>query len=221
MKKATEAKDKATTDADKEATAKALTAAQDEAKKATDALAVADKALADSDAANKAAIAAKTKAEADAKAADDKNKATLADKVAKEKVLTDTNNATKANAVNVFTPSTPIVITVKPNAVNVTTAPANAGAVKRGEKVEVKITIQRVNGFAGPVTLELVPPPGVVGLVAEKVTIPVDKTEAAIIVTAAADATEGAIANAVVRASADFDGAVAASDGAVAINVSK
>ncbi len=221
VKKATEAKDKATTDADKEATAKALTTAQEEAKKATDALAVADKALADSDAANKSAIAAKTKGEADAKAADDKNKAALADKVAKEKVLTDTNTATKANPVNVFTPSTPIVITVKPNAVNVTTAPANAGAVKRGDKVEVKVTIQRVNGFAGPVTLELVPPPGTVGLAAEKVTIPADKAESAVIVTATADATEGAIANAVIRASADFDGAVAASDGAVTINVQK
>jgi len=221
VKKATEAKDKATTDADKEATAKALTTAQEEAKKATDALAVADKALADSDAANKAAIAAKTKAEADAKAADDKNKAVIADKAAKEKAFNDANTATKANPVNVFTASTPIVINVKPNAVNVTTAPANGGALKRGDKVEVKVTIQRVNGFTGPVTLELVPPPGVVGLAAEKVTIPADKAEAAIIVTAAADATEGAIANAVIRASADFDGAVAASDGAVAINVAK
>ncbi|MFM9963386.1 MAG: hypothetical protein ACKV2Q_19425 [Planctomycetaceae bacterium] len=221
VKRATEAKDKATTDADKDATVKALTASQEEAKKATDALAVADKALADSDAANKAAIAAKAKAEADAKAADDKNKAALADKAAKEKVLTDTNTATKANPVNVFTPSTPIVISVKPNAVNVTTAPANGGAVKRGDKVEVKVTIQRVNGFAGPVILELVPPPGVAGLAAEKVTIPADKAEGAILVTATGDATEGAIANAVIRASADFDGAVAASDGAVAINVQK
>jgi chemotaxis protein histidine kinase CheA len=221
VKKATEAKDKATTDADKDATAKALTAAQEEAKKATDALAVADKALADSDAANKAAIAAKTKSEADAKAADDKNKAAAADKAVKEKALNDTNTATKENSVNVFTPSTPIVITVKPNAVNVTTAPANGGALKRGDKVEVKVTLQRVNGFAGPLTLELVPPPGIVGLAAEKVTIPADKAEGAIIVTATADATEGAIANAVVRASADFDGSVAASDGAVAINVSK
>ena len=221
VKKATEAKDKATTDADKEATVKALTAAQEEAKKATDALVAAEKVLADTTAANKTATDAKVKAEADAKAADDKNKAALADKAAKEKALNDTNTATKANAVTVFTPSTPIVISVKPNAVNVTTAPANAGAVKRGEKLEVKVTIQRVNNFAGPVTLEIVPPPGVVGLAAEKVTIPADKTEGVINITAAADATEGAIANAVIRAAADFDGAVAASDGAVAITVAK
>jgi hypothetical protein len=221
VKKATEAKDKATTDADKEATAKALTAAQEEAKKAADALMAAEKVLADATAANKTAADAKTKAEADAKAADDKNKAAAADKAAKEKVFNDTNNATKANGVAVFTPSTPIVISVKPNAVNVTTAPANGGAVKRGDKVEVKVTVQRVNGFTGPVTLELVPPPGVMGLAAEKVTIPADKAEAAIIVTATGDATEGQIANAVIRASAEFDGAVAASDGAVAINVTK
>jgi hypothetical protein len=177
--------------------------------------------LADTTAANKTATDAKTKAEADAKAADDKNKAAIADKAAKEKALNDTNTATKANPVTVFTPSTPIVITVKPNAVNVTAAPANGGAVKRGEKLEVKVTIQRVNNFVGPVTLEVVPPPGVVGLTAEKVTIPADKAEGLINITAAADATEGAITNAVIRASADFDGAVAASDGAVAITVAK
>lgn len=221
VKKATEAKDKATTDADKEATAKALAAAQEEAKKATEALVLADKVLADATAANKSAAEAKVKAETEAKAADDKNKAAIADKAAKEKAFNDTNTATKANPVTVFTPSTPIVITVKPNAVNVTTAPANGGAVKRGEKLEVKVTIQRVNNFTGPVTLEVVPPPGVVGLAAEKVTIPADKAEGVITIAAAADATEGAIANAVIRASADFDGAIAASDGAVAINVSK
>ncbi len=221
VKKTTEAKDKATTDADKEATAKALTVVQEEAKKAADALVIADKALADSDAANKAAIVAKTKADADALAADTANKAATANKTAKEKVLTDTNTATKANAVALFAASTPIVITVKPNAVNVTTAPANAGAVKRGDKVEVKVTIQRVNGFTGPATLELVSPPGATGLAAEKVTIPADKAEGTLVITATADATEGQIANAVIRASADFDGAVAASDGAVAINVTK
>jgi len=221
VKKATEAKDKATTDADKEATAKALAAAQEAAKKAVDTLTAAEKVLVDTTAANKAAVDAKAKAEAEAKAADDKNKAAIADKAAKEKAFNDTNTATKANAVNVFSPSTPIVISVKPNAVNVTAAPANGGAVKRGEKLEVKVTIQRVNNFAGPVTLEIAPPPGVVGLTAEKVTIPADKTEGVITVTASGDATEGAIANAVVRASAEFDGAVAASDGAVAISVAK
>lgn len=221
VKKATEAKDKATTDADKEATAKVLTAAQEEAKKAAEALTAAEKVLADATAANKAAADAKAKADADAKAADDKNKAAQADKAAKEKALNDTNNATKPNGVPVFAPSTPIVISVKPNAVNVTTAPANGGAVKKGDKVEVKVTIQRVNNFAGPVTLELVPPPGVVGLAAEKVTIPADKSEGVVLITAAGDATEGQIANAVIRASAEFEGAVAASDGAVAINVTK
>jgi len=184
-------------------------------------LTAAEKVLVDTTAANKAAVDAKAKAEAEAKAADDKNKAAIADKAAKEKAFNDTNTATKANAVNVFSPSTPIVISVKPNAVNVTAAPANGGAVKRGEKLEVKVTIQRVNNFAGPVTLEIAPPPGVVGLTAEKVTIPADKTEGVITVTASGDATEGAIANAVVRASAEFDGAVAASDGAVAISVAK
>lgn len=221
VKKATEAKDKATTDADKEVTTKALAAAQEEAKKTAEALVAADKLLVDATATNTAAVAAKTKAEADAKAADDKNKAAIADKAAKEKVLTDTNNATKPNGIAVFTPSTAIVINVKPNAVNVTTAPANGGAIKRGDKVEVKVTIQRVNGFTGPATLELVSPPGVTGLAAEKVVIPADKTEGTLIITATGDATEGAIANAVIRASADFEGAVAASDGAVAINVQK
>ena len=80
---------------------------------------------------------------------------------------------------------------------------------------------QRLGQQLRAATLELVPPPGVTGLAAEKVTIPADKTEGTLIITATADATEGQIANAVIRASSDFDGAVAASDGAVAINVSK
>jgi hypothetical protein len=221
VKKATEAKAKAETEADKESTAKALEVAAAEAKKATEELANAEKALADATAASKAAADAKTKAEADAKAADDKNKAAAADKAAKEKALNDTNNATKANQVNLSVPSTPIVITVRPNAVNVTTAPANGGTVKQGDKLEVKVTIQRVNNFAGPVTLEFVPPPNVTGLMADKVIIPADKTEGVITINVAADATVGPIANAVIRASGELEGAMAASDGAVAINVSK
>jgi hypothetical protein len=221
VKKAAEAKAKAETDADKEATAKALATAEAEAKKATEELANAEKALADATANHKAAIDAKAKAEADAKAADDRNKAAVAAKMAKEKALNDANNATKANQVNLSVPSTPIVITVRPNAVNVTTAPANGGAVKQGSKVEVKVTVQRVNNFAGPVTLEFVPPPTVAGLTADKVTIPADKNEGVVTINVAADATVGQIANAVIRATGELDGAMAASDGAVAINVSK
>lgn len=59
------AKEKAATDSEKTDTAKALTTAQDEAKKASDVLAAADKSLTEADAANKAAIAAKTKADAE------------------------------------------------------------------------------------------------------------------------------------------------------------
>ncbi|MFM7160968.1 MAG: hypothetical protein ACKO3P_11435, partial [Planctomycetaceae bacterium] len=63
--------------------------------------------------------------------------------------------------------------------------------------------------FSGPVTLSLPLPPNAKGLTAAPVTIPADKTEGTLVVQAAGDATAGAIANLVVRASMDFDGASA------------
>lgn len=49
-------------------------------------------------------------------------------------------------------------------------------------------------------------PPGVTGVTADTVQIPADKTEVTIPIKASADATEGDLANMVVRAKAAFQG---------------
>ena len=78
----------------------------------------------------------------------------------------------------------------------------------------------RTNGFTGPVTLSLPLPPGVAGLTAAPVVIPADKNEGMLVITAAGDATMGQLANMVVRASMEFNGA-ASIDQPIALNVSQ
>src|SRR5690606_8056170 len=106
-----------------------------------------------------------------------------------------------------FLPTTePIVLTIKPAPYTVTAAPADGGKLKRGEKVDVKVTVKRQNEFSGPVTLTLAMPPQITGVAAEPVTIPADQTEGVLTITASGEATEGALANLVVRAVSEFDG---------------
>ena len=59
-------------------------------------------------------------------------------------------------------------------------------------------------------TVSLAVPHGTKGLSAQPVTIAADQTEAILKVSAAADATEGDIANLVVRGSAEWDGPISA-----------
>lgn len=210
------------------ATAKQL--AEQTATAAASAQAVKDKLakeLADAKAAKETAVAAKAaadkkvtdteKALADAKtaqAAADKQvadatalvaKTTADQKAAEAKAAETAKIATPANIV-LFTPAAPVTITVKPGPATLAVAPANNGMVKKGEKVEVKVTVNRINNFAGPVTLSLSLPPNVAGLTAEPVTVAADAKEGTLVVTAAPEAPEGAIANVMVRGTVDFGG---------------
>ncbi len=189
-------------------------------KTAQEALTKADEALKTATAADKAAQEAKVAAEKAEKEAMDKATALETKRAAAEKAATDAANAAKPQAKN-FTPtSTPIVIEVKPAPVKLSAAVPNNGALKQGEPMEIKVTAARQNGFAGPVALSLPLPPGVSGLTAPEVTIPADQTEAVLTVTAAADATEGQLANMVIRGSMEFDGE-AAVDVPVTLTVNK
>ena len=94
------------------------------------------------------------------------------------------------------------------------------GAIKRGGKVDVKVTVKRINGFTGPVTLSLPLPPGIVGVTVKAVTIPADKTVGTLSIQAAKNATIGTLANMVVRGTMTFDGK-AAVDAAVTLKVAK
>jgi hypothetical protein len=228
LKKATEAKtaaDKALVDAqaaEKTAADGVTNAGEDATKKAeaekllADAQAVtktaqenvtkAEAARVDAEAKAKAGEEAKTAAETEFKTADEAVKTTAAAKTAAEQRFKQADEAAKAKNLNFTPPTTPIVLTIKPAPCTVAVAPANGGNLKRGEKVEVKVTITRQNNFTGPVTVGLDLPPGVVGLTAAPVTIAADQTEGTLVVEANGEATMGAIANLVVRAAAAFDG---------------
>lgn len=197
---------------------KKLTEAQTAAKAAEEALVKANEAVTKADADNKAAQELKTasekaeqEAQAAAKALEDRRKVA-------EKAATDAENAAKPQGKNFTPPSTPFIIEVKPAPVKLAANVPNGGNVKKGESIEIKVTINRQNAFAGPVTLTLPLPPGVAGLSAPEVTVPADQTEGTLIVTAAADAAEGQLANMVIQAKMEFNGQ-AAVDAPITLNV--
>lgn len=192
--------------------------ADEAAKKAAEAKAVADKAAVDTEAAAKAAAEEKAAADKKAAEADQKSKDAAAAKAAADKKATDTANVAKPQNVNAFFPAPSIVVTVKPAPGTLALNVPNSGALKRGAGLEVKVTINRANGFGGPVELSLPIPPGVTGVSAAPVTIPAGSNEGTLMIQASPEATMGQLANLVVRASMDFDGQ-AAVDQPIAINV--
>lgn len=229
LKNAQAAADKAATDTAeafkkageaKTVTDKAAVDTAEAAKKAAEAKAVTDKAATDT--AELAKKAVEEKAVADKLLADaaQKLKDVTAAKAAADKKATDTANAAKPNNIVVFSPSTPVIVTVKTGPANLAVAPQNGGAIKRGDKIEVKVTVNRVNGFMGPVELSLALPPNVTGLSAAPVTVPADKNEGVLIIQAAGDATEGQLANVVVHATMEFNGK-AGVDQPLPVNVAK
>jgi len=240
LKTATEAKtkaDKTAADAKKVSdaatktaadAAKTLTAAQVVAKKGTEAAKVAtaakvkaDKTAADTKKASDVAAAAKVKTDATAKTATDKDKATKATKAAADKEVTAATAAAKAKPLTAFPPSGPIIISIRENPATLKAAVPGGGALKRGAKLDVKVTVTRSNGFTGPLTLTLPLPPGIADVKASAVTIAADKTEGVLSITAGPKATEGALANMVVRAKMQYDGREALVDLPITIKVSK
>jgi len=211
-------------------------------KKAAEAQAAAGKALTDSEAVAKATAAeldaakqklaetqttaeAARKVQADAKAALEQaaaqSKAATAKKEAADKKLQAEEKAAEAKNINVFKPSTPLIIEVKPGPATLAAAVPDSGNVKQGAQIELKVTVNRTNGFGGPVTLSLPLPPGVAGLSAESVTVPADQKEGVLAIQVAADATEGKLPNMVVRATMEFQGTEAIVDVPVALTVTK
>lgn len=199
---------------------KKLEEAQAAVKTATEAVTTAEKDRVAAETGVKDAETAKTAAEAAFKAADDKVKSLTAEKAAATKRHTDADNAAKPKNVNFMPTSTPIVLTIKSAPYTLTAAPADGGKLKRGGTVEVKVGIKRQNDFTGPVTLTLAVPPNVQGVTAAPVTVPADQAEGVLVIAANGEATEGALANLVVRVVSQFQGE-AAVDQPVSITVSK
>jgi hypothetical protein len=204
--------------------------AADEAakKKASEAVAVAtaakakaDKTAADTKTASDTAAAAKVKTDAAAKSATDKDKLAKTAKTAADKEVTAATAAAKAKNINAFPPSAPIIISIRENPATLKAEVPGGGAIKRGATLAVKVTITRANGFSGPVTLSLPLPPGITDLKAAAVTIAADKSEAVLSVVAGPKATEGGLANMVVRAKMQYEGREALVDQPITIKVSK
>lgn len=201
--KTLDAAQKAATDA-----ATKVAAAQKVTTAANDASTAATKALTDAQAAVAAATEAKKVADAAKVTADARVKTDTAAKAAADKEQKAATAYAKAANINVYAPSTPIVIKVRKGVFTLTVS--GGGNLKRGQQTDVKVTLKRDKAFTGPVTVALAAPHGTTGLSASPVTIAADQTEAVLKVSAAADATEGDIANLVVRGSAEWDGPISA-----------
>ena len=106
------------------------------------------------------------------------------------------------------------------DSIKLTAAVPNGGNVKRGTKLDIKVTVKREKGFAGPIRISLPLPPGVTDLSAPAVDIPADKTDGSLSITVGPNATEGQLANMVVRAEMEFNGK-AQVDAPVAVKVAK
>lgn len=103
---------------------------------------------------------------------------------------------------NIVYPAVPLTLTVLPNQVaNLSVANANV-PLKVGTQAEVVVKVARLHDFGGEFTVELVLPPNIKGVTADKVTIPAGKEEAKFVVRAADDAPPGNHGNLVVRATA-------------------
>jgi hypothetical protein len=190
------------------------------AKKAAATVVTAQKSLTTAETTAKTSAAAKTKADAAVKVAEASSKSAADKKTAVDKSVAALEKSNKPKNINIFPPSTPLVVTVKRAPVTLSASVPGGGNLKRGAKLDVKVTVKRINGFAGPVTLTLPLPPGVIGLSAKPVTIPADKTTGFLSVQAAGDATEGQLANLVIRATMDFEGK-AAVDAPIKVKVAK
>ena len=107
-------------------------------------------------------------------------------------------NAKERPNVALTSPSNPITVTVRPAPVALA-LDAKGGALKQGEALEVGVTVNRLNGFAGEITLTLAAPASA-KLSAATVVVPADAKAAKFAIQAAADAPPGPAAGLAVRA---------------------
>ncbi|MGV2339369.1 MAG UNVERIFIED_CONTAM: hypothetical protein LVR18_36940 [Planctomycetaceae bacterium] len=140
-------------------------------------------------------------------------------KKAADEAAKKAEDATKPNNVNVRAVADPIVVRIHAAVAKLAAAVPDNGAIKKGASIAVKVTATRKADYKGPLTVNLVLPPGVTALKADAVQIPAEQTEATLTITAAPDATPGDIANVVLQASADINGRNAATDVPVAVKV--
>ena len=161
------------------------------------------------------------KAKADVVAAEANVKAQEAAKKAADEEVKKAEAATKPQNKNYRTIAVPVRLNVHTTPGKVAAAVPNSGAIKKGTAVDVKVTLTRKNNFAGAVKVALVLPDGVTSVTSNTVDIAADKTEAVLKLTAAGDAAAGDIANAVIRATGEFNGRQASFDAPIGLKVTE
>jgi hypothetical protein len=92
--------------------------------------------------------------------------------------------------VNVSDPSLPITVSIHPRPCELGVNP-NPPQVKVGQNVQVKVTVNRVNDYKGPVTLRLTVPPGIAGLTASDAVVLADKNEGVLTIDCAGNVPPG------------------------------
>lgn len=179
------------------------------------------KQIADANAAMKTHQDAVAKATAAVTAAEAALKVHTAAKAAADAAAKKAEAAAKPKNLNARTIATPVQLHVNTTPGKLAAAVPGGGAIKKGASIDVKVTLTRKNNFAGPVKVALALPDGVTSVASTTAEIPADQAEATIKLTAAGDATPADIANAVIRATAEFNGHVANFDVPVALKVTE
>ena len=103
-------------------------------------------------------------------------------------------------------PSTPLTVTIRPGPAVLAVKVPDGGALKRRSQIEIAVQVNRRNEFAGPLSLDLLLPPGIGGVMAEPVEVAADANQATVTIKAAADATVVNHARVALRGTMDFGG---------------
>ena len=106
---------------------------------------------------------------------------------------------------NVNDASSPVTVAIVPGPLVIDPQVPNKGQMKAGSTIEVPVKVARRNGFAGPVTLDLLLN-GAAGLAAAAVVVPADQDQAKLTIQVAADAAEGPRPHVALRAVVDQSG---------------
>jgi hypothetical protein len=198
---------------------KAVADATPKAKAATDTAAEAVKKLEEATKNQLAAQEAKTKADDELKAAQQfQQQAQQVKQQADQKAQQSQQQANK-RGINHIIFATPVTISVADYPIKLT-GPAEKVALKQGEKLDIPLQVERLFGFNQPVNFQLIVPGGVGGLQIPNVSIPGDKPDGMINITAQPTATPGDHAL-TLRATMNFNGQNLTFDRSVMLSVAQ
>jgi hypothetical protein len=182
---------------------KELTAAGEAKKSADEDAAKATQSASEAQTAQQSAEEAKTKAEQALKDSQDKAKRATDAKTALDKRVEEVKKANNPADVNIALVSTPIQLRIVSTPIKLAAAQAEV-QVKKKDKAELLLQLERLYGFAEAVELTLEAPKDAAGLAAEKLSVAADQSEGRLQVTAAENTPVGKHA-VVIRAKAQFN----------------